>query len=565
MRTGSDGGQRAPGGARESTRTLILVQMLLAALMLLAAALVVLSGVVRYPTLLVMSLAVTFATCAAALLINWPQYPKLLRILLPVLNAAAIGMLRESSPAADLGLLWIFPAIWTAWSFGLAATLGMLVSIAVAYWGLVALRDTGASATSAALGPLVIATLAVITQLVSRRVRAQQDLLQGQAQSLQHAVERARRQEDLVTDVLDAVDFEVVVYGADGRVVVANEAHHGLQALREHAGEKLYRADGYTPMDPHDQPSARASRGETFERELHWYGAPGRDRRALETTTRRLQDWRGQDVGIVMVSRDVTAEELAVRARADLVASVSHELRTPLTSILGFLELAAETEGLPAGTRRGLQIAERNAGRLLTLIGDILTTSAHSREGIALTVNPVPESLSEVVGAAIEAASDQASSRQMRIDATGVEPTWARIDVDRIRQVADNLISNAIKYGRDGGRIAVGVTSDGTHAWIVVRDDGPGISEQELPLLFDRFFRSDRVRNTSTHGSGLGLPISRDIARAHGGDITVQSAPDEGATFVVRLPAAVPGPGRGASSAVTTGSAHPSPTYEERE
>ena len=93
-----------------------------------------------------------------------------------------------------------------------------------------------------------------------------------------------------------------------------------------------------------------------------------------------------------------------------------------------------------------------------------------------------------------------------------------------------------VKYNVDDGTIAVGTTVDNVHAWIIVRDTGTGISETELPRLFDRFFRADAVRKTSTHGSGLGLAISRDIVRSHGGDITAQSEQGTGTTFVVRLP-----------------------------
>ena len=142
--------------------------------------------------------------------------------------------------------------------------------------------------------------------------------------------------------------------------------------------------------------------------------------------------------------------------------------------------------------------------------------------------------------AAVESAAPRAAERRITIDASGVEPTIAYIDPHRVRQVIDNLLSNAVKYGHDGGNVAVGVTSDVDHAWLVVRDDGPGISAEEVPRLFERFFRSDAVRNTSTHGSGLGLGISRDIVRSHGGEITVQSTPGEGSTFIARLPRRAP-------------------------
>jgi signal transduction histidine kinase len=263
-------------------------------------------------------------------------------------------------------------------------------------------------------------------------------------------------------------------------------------------------------------------------------------RRALSMTARRIQDVNGQDAGTIVISRDVTTEELALRAREDLVASVSHELRTPLTSIIGYLDLALDEESLAPTARRSLEVAERNASRLLELVSDILTASAESRQGLDLTVTPQMCDLSEVVMASIEAVIPPAGERRITIDASGVEPATAFADPHRIRQVMDNLLSNAVKYNDDGGHIEVGLTSDGLHVWIIVRDDGPGISEQELPRLFERFFRADAVRKTTTHGSGLGLAITRDIVRASGGEITVQTRAGEGATFIVRLPATDP-------------------------
>ena len=121
----------------------------------------------------------------------------------------------------------------------------------------------------------------------------------------------------------------------------------------------------------------------------------------------------------------------------------------------------------------------------------------------------------------------------MRHDEEAV-PLFA--DPFRLRQVVDNLLSNGIKYNRDGGELSVGVTAEGDTAWVIVRDTGICISEEDQPKLFERFFRSDLVRNSTVHGSGLGLAISRDIVRLHGGDLTVHSVLGEGTTAVVRIP-----------------------------
>ncbi|CAH0327848.1 Alkaline phosphatase synthesis sensor protein PhoR [Microbacterium sp. Bi128] len=232
----------------------------------------------------------------------------------------------------------------------------------------------------------------------------------------------------------------------------------------------------------------------------------------------------------------MTAEEQALRAREDLVASVSHELRTPLTSIIGYLELALDDTALNAATRDQLEIAERNATRLRELVADILAMSAASRHGVDFALRPASADVGEIVAAAVTSAAQHASAHGIRIDASGVGPCPGVVDAHRMRQVVDNLLSNAVKYNTRGGAVVVTVDRvDGTIT-ISVADDGPGISATDQGRVFDRFFRADAVRGSSVHGSGLGLSISRDIARAHGGDITVRSEPGQGTLFTVRLP-----------------------------
>lgn len=532
-----DDGRPAVSDGRE--RSAILNQLLLAAVVLLSTVLVVLLGQYTQISSLSVALALIAAATAAALLVPWRILPRPLTAIVPAVDIVAIALLREASPASGQGLLLAFPVMWIAWSFGRVATVVAVLSTILLYWASILLGGDGVVTASALLLPVSLVALATITHIMSRRISAQRSLLDKQSRFLERAVERAHRHEDTMSEVLDAVDFGVIRIAADGSLVVSNEAQSRLHRDRERVA---YAADGVTPLDPEQLPLARARRGESFEGELVWYGEPGAGRRALSVTARRLSSTQGGEAGTIVVSRDVTAEELALRAREDLVASVSHELRTPLTSIVGYLDLVLDDESLPQPAARSLKIAQRNAERLLELIGDILAASAAPRGDAGLQLVPVRTDLAELVAAAVESAAPRAAERDIAIDGSGVEAAVAVADPLRIRQVVDNLLSNAIKYNRDGGRVEVGCTSSGASAWIVVRDDGPGIGEQELPRLFDRFFRADAVRKTSVHGSGLGLAISRDIVRAHGGDITVRSALGEGATFLVRLPAGGPEP-----------------------
>lgn len=522
----------------------MIFQLLLGSVMLLSAVVIVTVGDVHHPAVLAAGFAVTFLATALSLVVPWDRLPRWAHAMIPALDFIAIGLFRESSDVGGLGLLWALVAMWAAWSFGIIGTAISVTAISVTYWWLNLLAPEPIAAGVAVIFPLIIGVLAVITLVMAQRADGQRTLLERQSHALQQAATRAREQENLLAGVLDAVDFGVVRFDSDGVTTVTNETHHTLQQTRDCAAAAVYRADGVTPLELDDLPLARARRGETFDSELVWYGEPGgAGRRALQATARRVTDPSGADVGGIMVSRDATAEQLALRAREDLIASVSHELRTPLTSILGYLELALDDEALTAPTRRGLQVAERNAGRLLELIAEVLTASADSRLGIEVRIAPQPAEVSEPVLAAIEAAQPRARARGMTIDGAGVEHARANVDLPRVRQVIDNLLGNAVKYGNGDGRIDVGCTDDGDHVWIAVRDDGPGIAAEDIPRLFERFYRSERVRKTSIHGSGLGLAISRDIVRAHRGDILVRSEPGSGSTFLVRLPSLATEPG----------------------
>lgn len=514
-------------------------QLLMGLVALVATVVMALSNAIVDVNLLIAGVVVVFLATGVAVAVPWNRLPTIVITILPAIDIAAIALLEVSSPGSGFALLWVFPALWLASSFGLFGTILGIVFVSAAFWISGVVMPSQDFRPSMVLLPLAIAAIAFAGYLTSRRSGAQRLLLSKQGEALKRTLDRVRRQEVLVTEVLDAVDFGVVRIDADGTTPVANDAHARLQGVAggdPASARKLYGADGSTPLEEEDEPIARARQGETFESELIWYGAPGTRRRALSVTARRLRGTSESSEGALVVSRDVTAEVTALRAREDLIASVSHELRTPLTSILGYLDLALDTDDLPDSTRSSLEVVERNANRLLTIVADILAASADARGGVALSFHREETDLTAILDAAVEGIQAQARARGLTIDTTAVEQVSAWVDPVRIRQVVDNLLSNAVKYHRDGGSIHVSLTADIDDGWIVVGDDGPGIPADELPMLFDRFYRADAVRNTSTHGSGLGLAISQEIVRKQGGDITVRSAEGEGSTFTVRIP-----------------------------
>ncbi|HEY6960777.1 MAG TPA: HAMP domain-containing sensor histidine kinase [Gaiellaceae bacterium] len=222
------------------------------------------------------------------------------------------------------------------------------------------------------------------------------------------------------------------------------------------------------------------------------------------------------------------------RLKDEFVSSVTHELRTPLTSISGYVELLLEDE--PDDARRGyLQIVERNSGRLLGLVSDLLF--AARLQGGRLDLERKDVDLCTVVEEAAAAARPRAETAgvTLRVETAPVPPVSG--EAVRLAQLVDNLVSNAIKFTPAGGEVAIWVFARDGVVCVEVSDTGIGIPEAERERLFERFFRSQTALERQIQGTGLGLYISRAIVEAHGGRIGVRSEESVGTTFVVELPA----------------------------
>lgn len=531
---------------RTRDRAAMMNQLMLAGTAVLLTALVAVGAFPGDRGEFIAGVVLILAGSALALLVPWNRVPLVWMAIIPVLDIVAIGVLRISSPGTGVGVLWVFPAMWLSGSFG-PLGFGAVAAACVVMLVVALLLDPLSGVTYLpVLLPILVFVASGVTYLTARRAAAQRVLLGKQAQLLGTALERTRRQEQELIEMLEAVDFGVVRIAADGSTVITNDAHGRLQngfARRGIDAEtSVFQDDGVTPLPDDELPLARALRGEAFDRQLVWFGEPDGARSALSVTVRRLTDTTGADAGAVMISRDVTAELSALHSRDELVASVSHELRTPLTSILGYLDLALDDPTVPPAARHGLEIAERNAERLLSIVADILENSRRPTGRTSpLTVVPEDVDAARIVLASAESMLPRAAERAVQIDTAGVAPLRVHADPARLRQVMDNLIANAIKYNRDGGSVALSTRRDGDDALIAVADTGVGVSETDRRRLFRPFFRGSAAEATRTPGTGLGLAISQQIMRAHGGEIGVAPAAEEGTVFTVRLPA--PGPG----------------------
>jgi two-component system OmpR family sensor kinase len=220
------------------------------------------------------------------------------------------------------------------------------------------------------------------------------------------------------------------------------------------------------------------------------------------------------------------------------VADASHELRTPLTSIRGFAELVSDRTGLsPADATNAARRIEQQSDRMARLVDDLLLL-ARLDEGQELSFEECE--FGDVVQAAVDEA--RAADRFRTITAE-IGPVTVRGDTLRLHQAVANLLANARQHTPPGTHIDVKLRADGRAAKLVIEDNGPGLSESDLPCLFDRFYRVDRSRSRQNGGSGLGLAIVKSIIEGHGGTVEAQRGLRAGARFAIRLPVAESDPG----------------------
>ncbi len=277
----------------------------------------------------------------------------------------------------------------------------------------------------------------------------------------------------------------------------------------------------------------------------------------VSTTKMPLRDESGKIIGTFGISRDVTAQiraeaglarqagELGAqnerlraldRLKDEFVALVSHELRTPLTSIIGYIQLLRDERATGLDTDHFAEVIERNAERLLRLVGDLLFLSQMQSGRLALELRDTD--LAGLAAEAVEEARPEAARKHVDLTLSATPVPRVTVDPTRIAQLLGNLVSNAVKFTPEGGKVEVTLAADGGEAVLSVADTGIGIQAADRERVFERFFRTEAATQRVIPGSGLGLTISRAIVDAHQGTITVRSDGEHGSTFTVRLPLA---------------------------
>ena len=245
--------------------------------------------------------------------------------------------------------------------------------------------------------------------------------------------------------------------------------------------------------------------------------------------------------GIVCVLHDVTKQEKIENERKEFVSNVSHELRTPLTSMRSYLEALLDGAWKdPEIAPQFLQVTQEETDRMIRMIKDLLDLSRmdSNKETLDLEYLNVNELFDHVIRRfEMMIKSSDKSKKNFSIKREFTKSKlWVEVDADKMVQVLDNIMNNAIKYSPDGGTITCGLVETNDSVIFSISDEGLGIPKRDLANVFDRFFRVDKARARSMGGTGLGLAISKEVVQKHKGKIWVESTEGKGTTFYISLP-----------------------------
>ncbi len=482
-----------------------------------------------------MCVAVTVLT----LVVPWSRMPRRAAALVPVLDIATLGICSLDPSGWAVAPLLVLPVLWLAGTFHRVGALAAGCSAALFFGvpGSVYLGVGGGTLAWSVLVPLAVTALGLAFVEGIDRLEADRAELARQRLALQVAAVTIAEQRRFADAILDTVDVGLVLLDSRGGIRTMNTRHEQLMRQvfpdgRDASAVFAFHVDGTTLLEPEEMPERRAITGEEFDDCLIWIGEDPKVRRALSVSARTVRGDEGQLVGATLAYTDVTEFMSALRVKDEFVASVSHELRTPLTSIRGYVDLTLDQDGLDDESRAFLEVAARNGERLQRLVADLL----HTVQTDAGTLHLIrePADLAAVVRDSVEASRSAAEAVGLELTCDTPDQLWALVDSQRISQVVDNLVSNAIKYTQSGSvHVALAVED---RVQIEVVDTGIGIDAMDRDHLFTRFFRARHAQDQSIQGVGLGLSIIKSIVESHGGRIEVESEVGRGSRFQVRLP-----------------------------
>ena len=353
---------------------------------------------------------------------------------------------------------------------------------------------------------------------------------------IKEAQENSESERQRLDSVLRHMSDGVIATDRRGRIVIMNTAALDILNLKS---EKVIGIPLLSILPLEEKVTFRELLETQQERLIH-LEEDGEDS-IVQCEFSVIQRESGFISGLVYVLTDVTEQQKIDRERRNFVSNVSHELRTPLTSIKSYTEAlvdgAWENKEIAPGF---LKVIETETDRMMRMITDLLNLSRMDQNRLALekefiNMNELVVHIVNRFEMVLQSEPYRDKNYRILTDITQRD-LWVELDQDKITQVLDNIINNAIKYSPDGGRIIVRLMETHTDIIVSVSDEGLGISRKDIPHLFDRFYRVDKARSRAMGGSGLGLAIAQEVIQLHGGKIWVNSIENKGSTFFVSLP-----------------------------
>jgi two-component system phosphate regulon sensor histidine kinase PhoR len=357
------------------------------------------------------------------------------------------------------------------------------------------------------------------------------------ARSLNESVQEVGRR--LAEQARDRGRMEAILAGMVEGVIVVDR--HGRLQLANNAAQRMLKLDGVATGRPYVETIRHPAIAELVAAALldrrpePLQLSPPRD--PSRTIIARAAPAIGDAAhGVVVVMHDITDLRRADQIRRDFVANVSHELRTPLTAIRGYVEALGEEDASLEDTRRFVAIITRHTERMERLVKDLLRLARLDAGQETLAV--VDCEIRTLVQAVSTDVAREISERRQHVEidiAPGAE--IIRGDPARLHDALRNLIANAVTYGPEGTTVRIEASRTDHHVAISVLDEGPGIPEEDLSRVFERFYRVDKSRARDPGGTGLGLAIVKHLVELHGGEVRAENRPEGGARFTITLPA----------------------------
>jgi PAS domain S-box-containing protein len=484
----------------------------------------------------------------AVVVLPWDRLPPYAASIPPITYFLVVALLVQTAGGGPSGYvpLALLPIFWLA-LYGTRSELAIAMVAATSMFvaPLLFLQDRAYSQADLRAALLWMAISLVVgftAQGLVRKIREQAEETARRGQALFESEERQRL-------ILETAGEAFVSMDAEGSITGWNASAEQMFGWRREEAIGRQLVDTIVP------PALREAHAHGLHHFLRTGEGPVLNRTIEQSAVRRdgsefpveltISPLRvGGDYVFNSFIRDITerqqAQREAERLKDEFFALVSHELRTPLTSIIGYLELVKEdAEGkLEEEELNHLEIMERNTTRLLRLVGDILLV-AQVQAG-TFRVSKEPTDVATVVSHSVEAAAPVAESKRIALRTHSAPLPSVDGDRDRLSQLLDNLISNALKFTPAGERIDVNSWSADGEVVVEVENTGSYLSPEEQEQLFERFFRTSEAVDQAIVGVGLGLAICKAIAEAHGGGISVRSEEGVATTFTVRLPVTEP-------------------------